>query len=238
MEQTVPAEVGVAHANRLLQSLTAINRPLAGPRHTAAVVETHHNRNRQTARSIQPLKNLDAHIQIGSTFLQGIEIGEVGEITQMNLLETDSHANKAFGMAGISVGAAMELPHVVDLGDVVLNQPGHQLDHAGVGGGGSRLLDQGQQVVPALGSRQLDRGVIGGLGVQPTIEVGAAIETGHMHPDRIGVSVEADQQQIDGSPTAKAVFNGSAKILQATQSTRGRSAIITGMGCAAFVLGI
>ena len=86
----------------------------------------------------------------------------------------------------------MELAHVVDLGDVVLQQPGHQLDHAGIGAGGSRLLNKLQQVGPSLGGRHQGRGVVGGLGVQPTIEVGAAIETGHMHPDRIGVGVEAD----------------------------------------------
>ena len=51
----------------------------------------------------------------------------------MNFLETNTHTNKPFSMARIAITAAMVLADIIDLGHVVLQKVGHQLDHAWVG---------------------------------------------------------------------------------------------------------
>ena len=134
MQQAFLEEIAVAVLHGRHHPLTVGDGPFAGTRHAAAVVKSHHHRNRQTSCDIETAEDLDADIEIRGPLLHRVEVGEVGEIAQMDLLKTDSHADEALGMAGIAVVAAVELFDVVDLGNVVLDQTGNELIHAGIAG--------------------------------------------------------------------------------------------------------
>ena len=68
------------------------------------------------------------------------------------------------------------------------------------------------------------------LGINPALEIGAAIHPGNVDPDRVGVGVDAHQEQINGRPTAKTVLDGLLKILESIQPTGGRKSIVAAMG--------
>ena len=95
-------------------------------------------------------KDLHANIEISSTLLNGVHVGEVSQIAQMNLLETDAHTDKAFSVASIDVSSAMILAHVIDLGEVVLKQSGHEAHHAGIGSAGCSIEHQRLNPKPGL----------------------------------------------------------------------------------------
>ncbi len=50
----------------------------------------------------------------------------------MNLLEADPNTDETLGMAGIRVWSPVQLLHVVDLRDIIGDQPGEEGDHAGI----------------------------------------------------------------------------------------------------------
>ena len=109
----------------------------------------------------------------------------------MDLLEAYAHTDKALRMASITVAATMVLAHIVDLGDVVLDQAGYQLHHARVGTAGRCLLHQRLNAGPALNRIEMAGGLIGRFGIQPALQIGAAINARHMHTNRVGVGVDA-----------------------------------------------
>ena len=75
-------------------------------------------------------------------------------------------------------------------------------------------------------------------GAEPTVEHHFAVTAWGMHPDRIGVGVEADQQKINGGTATEAVFNRLTEIEQALMTSRCRQFVIAAMGSAALMGGI
>ena len=59
-----------------------------------------------------------------------------------------------------------------------------------------------------------------------------------MNPDRIGIGIESNQQQVNGCTTAKAVFNSLSEIKKTLISSRSCQFVITPMGSAALMVGI
>ena len=84
----------------------------------------------------------------------------------------------------------------------------------------------------------MDGGCVDILGIDPALEVGAAIHPWNVHPDGVGVGVDAHQEQINGGPAAKTVLHSLLKILQPLKPTGGRKGIITAMGRTTLVAGI
>ncbi len=105
---------------------------------------------------------------------------------------------------------AVYLSHIVDLGEVVLDQPCDQPRHA-------RSATPGRApVAPRSATSCTGRGRL-----QVTGDGGGALDCihrlrprsmcalaiGHMHPDGVGVRIQADQQQVDGGTAAEAVLD-------------------------------
>ena len=132
----------------------------------------------------------------------------------------------------------MHLAHIVDLGEIVLQQPGNQLHHARVGAAGRSLFHHRLNAGPAAIAVELAGGFIDGLGIEPALQIGAAIEAWHMHADGVCVGVDAHQQQIHRGSAAEAVLHGLLKILEPGETTGGRQAIVAAMGGAALMAGI
>ena len=74
-------------------------------------------------------------------------------------------------------------------------------------------------------------------GAEPTVEHHLAVTAWGMHPDRIGVGVEADQEKINGGTATEAVFNRLTEIEQALMTRRCRQFVIAAMGSAALMGG-
>jgi len=80
VEQARLHQIGVAISNGLIDAMAIGNGPVTGTGDLARVVETNHNGDRQVPGDVQTLEDLDADIKVGSTLLDGVEVGEIGEI--------------------------------------------------------------------------------------------------------------------------------------------------------------
>ena len=59
-----------------------------------------------------------------------------------------------------------------------------------------------------------------------------------MHADGVGVGIQADQQQINGSPATETLFNRFTEGFEPCHALRNRQAVIGTMGCAALMAGV
>ena len=75
-------------------------------------------------------------------------------------------------------------------------------------------------------------------GAEPTVEHHFAVTAGGVHPDRIGICIETDQEQINGGTAAEAVFHGLSEVEQALMTRRCRQFVIAAMGSADLMGGI
>ena len=81
----------------------------------ALVVVAHYHRDGQPVGDVQPGKNLHTDVQVGRGLLDGIEVGEIGQITQLHFLETLAGTDEPLGVTDIPVALAVEAAHVIDL---------------------------------------------------------------------------------------------------------------------------
>ena len=80
VEQTRLHQIGITISNGLIDAMAIGNGTVTGTGDLTGVVETNHNGDRQVPGDVQTLEDLDADIKVGSTLLDGVEVGEVGEI--------------------------------------------------------------------------------------------------------------------------------------------------------------
>ena len=115
VQQTFVHQIGITTGDGLVHPMAVGDGPIAGPGDPAGVIESDHNRNRQIPGNVETLEDLHSHIKVWSAFFNSVEMGEISEVAQMHLFETDTHSDKAFGMTGIGIRSTVQLLHVVDL---------------------------------------------------------------------------------------------------------------------------
>ena len=75
-------------------------------------------------------------------------------------------------------------------------------------------------------------------GTQPLIQHHLAVPAGGMHADGVCIGVETDQQKIDRSTAAEAVFHRLTEIEQSLMPRRCRQFVVAAVGSTALVGGI
>src|SRR3569623_58647 len=138
-------QLGVTGPQGAADTKASLHRPVAGAGDAAGVVEPRHYRHRKTTANVEALEDLDAHIEIVRAFLDRLEIGEISQIAQLQFVESRSGTEESLSMPHVGVTAHVVLADIVDLREIVLAQPRHQLEHArsglrGAPRGGSCLV--------------------------------------------------------------------------------------------------
>ena len=141
-------------------------------------------------------------------------------------------------MASIRIGTTVQILHVIDLGDVVGDQSGQEGHHPRIHGGRCGAFDGFSNLSHGLIGSHGCRGCMQFPGAKPTVEHHFAVTARGMNTDRIGIGVEADQEKINGSTAAEAVFHRLTEIQQSLMTSRSRQFIVAAMGSAALVGGV
>src|SRR3569623_2545284 len=232
-------QLGVTGLQGAANTKASLHGPVAGAGDAAGVVEPRHYRHRETTADVEALEELDAHVEIVRAFLHRLEVGEISQIAQLQFVESRAGTDESLRVPHVGVAPLVVLADIVDLREIVLAQPRHQLEHAwsslrGAPLGASRFTLR-HDTIPR-GIRAAHAGLlvdIEGVHIMRQGHLPAAVR--HMSPDRIGVSVDADQQQIDGGVAAEAGLEGSPEFFQARPAGTGRAAVIATVGRATLV---
>mgnify|MGYP006243858613 CR=1 FL=1 len=87
VQQALIDQLAVTAGDGLIHPGAVGDRPLTGAGNATRIVEADHDGDRQITGDVQTTEDLDSHVQIGGSLLDGVEMGEVGEVAQVHLLE-------------------------------------------------------------------------------------------------------------------------------------------------------
>ena len=238
VEQSFADEIAVPGGDGVLHSLAISDRPLPGSRHLAGVVETDHHRNGEITGDVEPLEDLDADIEVRCPFLDRVEMGEVGEIAEMNLLEADPDTNETFGMASVGIGTLMRRANVVLLREIIDQQLADETNHPRIGSIRTVGRDSCRDRIGGLGRRQGCSAVVEASRTEPTVELNSSISIGNMDTDGISIGIETQQEKVHRSTATETVLHRLAKVMKALKTCTGGKGIIAAMGSATLMLRI
>ena len=89
VQQAVLNQVGIAGQNGVVDAVAIGDGALPCTGDTTGIVKPNDNGNRKITADVESTEDLDPDIQIRCSFFNGVEMGEVGEVAQVHLFETD-----------------------------------------------------------------------------------------------------------------------------------------------------